>query len=67
MRTPKQTLADHLRRKEYRGCTGQVSDHGMGRTSIQIFTDNTSVNRKTFEYARINNTGSLIVADFDLS
>ncbi len=35
--SPKQKLAAMLRRKEYAGCRGQVSHHGMGRVSVQIF------------------------------
>lgn len=35
--TPKQKLSSMLKRKEFAGCRGQVSHHGMGKVSIQIF------------------------------
>ena len=63
--SPRQQLAYALRRKEYRGCRGQVSHHGMS-LSIQLFAEDTPANRERFPHARMNQQGSLLVADFDL-
>lgn len=65
-RTPRQMLASLLRRKEFAGCDGQVSAHGAGRISIQIFAPATEDNMKRWPYAQANAQATLVVRDFDL-
>jgi len=61
-RSPRQILAAALHRREYSGCTGQVSRHGAGVTSIQIF----SADHARFASKPLNAQGVRIVEDFDL-
>ncbi len=61
--THKQILANYLRRKEYQGCHGQISSHGAGEYSIQIFAANTPENRSKFSNAELNPQGTLCVLD----
>lgn len=65
--THKQKLAVLLRRKYYRGCRGQLSSHGAGRFSRQIFCDDTPENRVRFNRPNGDgiNTTSLCVSDCD--
>lgn len=67
IRTPKQVLSAMLRRKEYAGCNGQVSAHGAGRRSIQIFAPATAENARRWPFAKENQQGKLLVSDFDLT
>ena len=63
--SPKQKLASMLRRKEYAGCRGQVSSHGMGRVSVQIFApaDDARFAKKPMA---ASSTTSRLVADVNL-
>ncbi len=65
IQSPKQKLAAMLRRTEYKGCTGQVSHHGAGRVSVQIFApaaDSRFANRPM----AASSTTSRLVADINL-
>ena len=62
-RTRKQVLADYLRRKTYKGCHGQISSHGCGQFSIQIFADHED--REKWPYATPATPSGWIVADFN--
>jgi len=64
--THKQILANYLRRKEYQGCYGQTSYHGVGEYSIQIFAENTTENSAKFTGAILNAQRSLCVLDISL-
>jgi hypothetical protein len=63
--TPKQKLAAMLRRNEYKGCTGQVSYHGAGRVSVQIFADATDTRFADKPFAPSSRV-SRLVADINL-
>lgn len=63
-RTPNQILAALLRRNAYAGCRGQISSHGAGRKSIQIFADAAD---PRFRDRPMNEQGSRLVLDFDLN
>ena len=62
MRTYKQQLASTLRRNEYKGCTGQVTEY-TDRVVIEIF----SQSNNGFPYARKTNTGSYLIASIEPS
>ena len=64
--TPKQILSNLLRRNQYRGLYGQISYHGVGEYSIQIFAENTLGNSAKFIDAMLNAQGSLCVLDISL-
>jgi len=64
--TPKQILSNYLRRNQYRGLYGQISYHGVGEYSIQIFAENTPENSAKFTGAILNAQRSLCVLDISL-
>lgn len=65
-RTPKQQLADILRRKNYAGCHGQVTVwHNY--EAIELFATDTPDNRRRFPLATVNQQGMLKVAEIKVS
>ncbi len=59
--SPKQKLAAMLRRKEYAGCRGQVSSHGMGRVSVQIFAPASDARFANKPLAASSTTSRLVI------
>ena len=65
MKTANQKKSQLLKSKKYAGCTGQISNHGCGNKSIQLFADDTQENRDRFPFAKKNAQQSLCVLDID--
>jgi len=59
--TPRQRLASTLRRNEYKGCRGQVSNHGKSRFSLQIFASADEPRFLSYPFAPASTTSRLVL------